>query len=206
MGTIGKEVTGQVFCIIGFMGVIIVCGIPMWRVTSFVGANIVTGQIIWDGLWMNCVMQSTGQMQCRIHESLLKLSRDLQAARALIVSAIVIGFVGITLSFIGGRCTGCLDKDSSKATMVISGGAICIVSGALCLIPICWSAARTIADFHSPGVTDSQRRELGAAIFIGWGTSALLTIGGSILCSSCPPEENKVLLSDLMLLVSEHHN
>ncbi|XP_036392447.1 claudin-like protein ZF-A89 [Megalops cyprinoides] len=190
MGRIAKEVAGQVFLFTGFLGVIIVCGIPMWRVTSYVGANIVTGQIIWDGLWMNCIMQSTGQMQCKMHESLLKLSRDLQAARALIIISIVVGFVGLLMTFIGGKCTSCLDNDSSKAKVVIFGGILSIIAGVLCLIPICWSATTTITDFQNPLINDSQRRELGSAIFIGWGTSALLIIGGSILCTSCPPEEN----------------
>ncbi|XP_035240252.1 claudin-4-like [Anguilla anguilla] len=191
MGRICKEVTGQVFCFIGFLGVIIVCGIPMWRVTTRIGANVVSGQVVWDGLWMNCVMQSTGQMQCSIHESLLKLSRDLQASRALIVTAIVVAFVGLTFTVIGAKCTSCLDKDASKAKTVILGGAICIASGATCVIPVSWSAATTIADFQSSFVSEERKRDLGAAIYIGWATSALLIIGGSILCTSCPPVDNR---------------
>merc|ERR1739838_1175578 len=94
MGRIGKEVAGQVISFIGFVGVCVSCGIPMWRVTSYIGANIVTGQIVWDGLWMNCVMQSTGQMQCKMNESVMRLTRDLQAARALVICSVIFGFIG----------------------------------------------------------------------------------------------------------------
>ncbi|XP_036375106.1 claudin-like protein ZF-A89 [Megalops cyprinoides] len=191
MGRIAKETAGQVICFIGLIGVCIVCGIPMWRVTSYIGANIVTGQIVWDGLWMNCVMQSTGQMQCSIHQSLLRLSRDLQAARALIVSSIVVAFLGVMLTFVGAKCTSCLKQDGSKAKVVILGGVICIVAGVICLIPICWSAATTISDFINPLLTETQKRELGAAIYIGWATSGLLIIGGAVLCTSCPPQDYK---------------
>lgn len=189
MGRICKEVTGQVFCFIGFLGVIIICGIPMWRVTTRIGANIVSGQIVWDGLWMNCVMQSTGQMQCNIHQFLLRLARDLQGARALVVSAVVIAVVGIALTFVGSKCTSCLSNASSRAKVVILGGVICIVAGVICLIPVCWSAAFTITDFQNPVTIDTQKRELGACIYIGWASSGLLIIGGAILCSSCPPND-----------------
>ncbi|KAM6932419.1 claudin f [Lycodopsis pacificus] len=189
MGRIGKEVAGQIISFIGFIGVAVTTGIPMWRVTSFIGANIVTGQVIWDGLWMNCVMQSTGQMQCKLNESLMTLTRDLQAARALVIISLIFGFIGILLTFVGAKCTGCLDKDSSKAKVVIIGGCLIIVSAVLVLIPVCWSAAITITDFQNPLTIGSQRRELGASIYIGWAAAALLLIGGITLTTSCPPQK-----------------
>ncbi|XP_076592020.1 uncharacterized protein LOC143323807 isoform X1 [Chaetodon auriga] len=189
MGRIGKEVAGQVISFIGLVGAAVTCGIPMWRVTSYVGANIVTGQIVWDGLWMNCVMQSTGQMQCKLNESVMKLSRDLQAARALVIISLVFGFIGFIITFIGAKCTGCLRKDSSKAKVVIIGGCLIIASAVLILIPVCWSATITITDFQNPLTIETQRREIGASIYIGWASAAILLIGGIILTTSCPPQK-----------------
>ncbi|XP_071353207.1 claudin f [Trachinotus anak] len=189
MGRIGKEVAGQVISFIGLVGVAVTCGIPMWRVTSFIGANIVTGQIVWDGLWMNCVMQSTGQMQCRLNESVLKLSPDLQAARALVIISLVFGFIGFMITCIGAKCTSCLKKDSSMAKVVIIGGCLIILAAVLVLIPVCWSAALTITDFQSPLTIETQKRELGASIYIGWASAAILLIGGIILTTSCPPQK-----------------
>nr|XP_046245838.1 claudin-like protein ZF-A89 [Scatophagus argus] len=189
MGRIGKEVAGQVISFIGFVGVAVTCGVPMWRVTSFIGANIVTGQIVWDGLWMNCVMQSTGQMQCRLNESVMRLSPDLQAARALVIISLIFGFIGFIVTFIGAKCTGCLKKDSSKAKVVIIGGCLIILSAVLILIPVCWSATVTITDFQNPLTIETQRREIGASIYIGWASTAFLLIGGIILTTSCPPQK-----------------
>ncbi|XP_052433137.1 uncharacterized protein LOC127973111 isoform X2 [Carassius gibelio] len=188
MGRIAKEVSGQVLCFIGFIGICVCCGIPMWRVTSYIGANIVTGQIVWDGLWMNCVVQSTGQMQCKVQDSIMRLTQDLQAARALTVIAIVIGFVGMLLTFVGGRCTSCLKKESSMAKVVILGGILCIIAGAVCLIPVCWSSAYTISDFQSVLTIETQKRELGASIYIGWGILGLSLaiigfLGAIIICA-----------------------
>ena len=189
MGRIGKEVSGQVLSFIGFVGVCVTCGIPMWRVTTYIGANIVTGQIIWDGLWMNCVMQSTGQMQCKMNESVMRLTQDLQSARALVIISILFCFIGLAVTFIGAKCTSCLDKDSSKAKVMILGGILLIIGGVLVLIPVCWSASTTITDFSNPLTIETQRRELGASIYIGWGSAALLFFGGIILCTSCPPQQ-----------------
>ncbi|XP_059389615.1 claudin f [Carassius carassius] len=190
MGRIAKEVSGQILCFIGFVGICVCCGIPMWRVTTYIGANIVTGQIVWDGLWMNCVMQSTGQMQCKIQDSIMRLTQDLQAARALIVIAIVISFIGMLLTFVGGQCSSCLKKESSMAKVLVLGGILCIVAGVICLIPVCWSSAYTISDFQSVLTIETQKRELGASIYIGWAASGSLLFGGIILCTSCPPSED----------------
>ncbi|CAG12743.1 unnamed protein product, partial [Tetraodon nigroviridis] len=182
MVSLGRQMLGFVLAVIGFLGSIIVCALPMWKVTAFIGANIVTAQVIWEGLWMNCVMQSTGQMQCKIYDSLLALPEDLQAARALLVIAIIVGVAGIILGIAGGKCTNFVDDENSKAKVAIAAGIVFICAGVLVLIPVCWSANTIIRDFYNPILTNAQRRELGAALYIGWGTAALLILGGALLC------------------------
>ncbi|MBN3308297.1 CLD4 protein, partial [Amia calva] len=191
MASQGMQMMGIVLCIVGWIGVIIVCALPMWKVTAFIGSNIVTAQIIWEGIWMNCVVQSTGQMQCKVYDSMLALSSDLQAARALVVIAIVVGIFGVLLAMIGGKCTNFVGDSSAKAKICITAGAVFITTGILCLIPVSWSANTIIRNFYNPLLTDYQRRELGASLYIGWGASLLLILGGGLLCSSCPPREEK---------------
>ncbi|XP_010221160.1 PREDICTED: uncharacterized protein LOC104575481 [Tinamus guttatus] len=168
------------------------CGaLPRGRVTAFVGHNIVVAQIIWEGLWMNCVVQSTGQMQCRVYESMLALPQDLQAARALVVIAIVLAVLGTLLAITGGKCTNCVEDDTAKARVMIVSGIIFVIAGIMILIPISWSANSIIRDFYDPLVTESQKRELGSSLYVGWAASALLLIGGLILCCSCPRHGEK---------------
>lgn len=190
MVSLGRQMLGFVLAIIGFLGSIIVCALPMWKVTAFIGANIVTAQVIWEGLWMNCVMQSTGQMQCKIYDSLLALPEDLQAARALVVIAIIVAVFGIILGISGGKCTNFVEDSTSKAKVAIASGIVFILAGVLVLIPVCWSANTIIRDFYNPLLTSAQRRELGASLYMGWGTAALLILGGGLLCSSCPPKDS----------------
>ncbi|XP_072524810.1 claudin-4-like [Salminus brasiliensis] len=187
-----RQMLGFGLAIIGFLGAIIICALPMWKVTAFIGANIVTAQIIWEGLWMNCVIQSTGQMQCKVYDSMLALPQDLQAARALIIICIVVAVFGIILGICGGKCTNFVENEDSKTKVAIASGITFIIAGVLCLIPVCWSANTIIQDFYNPVLTTAQKRELGASLYIGWGAAALLILGGGLLCSSCPPQEEKV--------------
>ncbi|XP_071362620.1 claudin-like protein ZF-A89 [Trachinotus anak] len=185
MASAGLQIFGIFLASIGFLGDIIICALPMWKVSAFIGNNIVTAQVFWEGLWMNCVKQSTGQMQCKVYDSMLALPRDLQAARALIVISILMAFMGILLAVAGGKCTNCIEDEVAKSKVAVVAGVFFIVAGILCLIPVSWSANEVIRSFYNPVVIDAQRRELGASLFIGWGSAGLLLIGGALLCCQC---------------------
>ncbi|MBN3283063.1 CLDY protein, partial [Polyodon spathula] len=191
MASVGLQVLGIALAVIGCIGTIIICALPMWKVTAFIGSNIVTSQIFWEGLWMTCVVQSTGQMQCDPYDSLLALPRDLQAGQIMVVIAILVAIVGLTMSIAAGKCTNCLEGESLKARLCIISGIILIIAGILTLVPVCWSANTIIRDFYNPLLNDAQRRELGASLYIGWGAAGLLILGGGLLCCSCPPRDGR---------------
>lgn len=190
MVSAGFQMLGTALCIIGWIGVIVVCALPQWKVTAFIGQNIVTAQTTWEGIWMTCVVQSTGQMQCKVYDSMLALSTDLQAARALTIVSILAGLFGLLLAIAGGKCTNCVEDEVTKAKVGMAAGAIFIIAGLLCLIPVSWTANTIIRNFYNPLLAGSQKMELGAALFIGWGASALLILGGALLCANCPPKDN----------------
>ncbi|CAJ1063772.1 claudin-4-like [Xyrichtys novacula] len=189
MVSAGLQMLGAALAVIGWIGAIIVCAIPMWKVTAFIGSNIVTSQTSWEGIWMNCVVQSTGQMQCKVYDSMLALSSDLQAARALTIIAIIVGILAILLAVAGGQCTNCVEDPSSKTKVGIAAGVMFIAAGVLVLIPVCWTAHTIIRDFYNPLLVSAQKRELGAALYIGWGAGALMVIGGAMLCCNCPKKD-----------------
>nr|XP_014039034.1 unnamed protein product [Salmo salar] len=191
MVSAGLQMMGTALGVIGWIGTIIVCAMPMWRVSAFIDSNIITSQVIWDGIWMSCVVQSTGQMQCKIYDSMLALPQDLQVARAMIVIAILSGIIAILLAVAGGKCTNCMEDEASKAKMGVTSGVVFIIAGVLCLIPVCWTAHSIIQDFYNPHLISAKKRELGGALYVGWGAAALLLIGGGLLCFNCP-EKDKV--------------
>lgn len=185
MASMGMQMLASILCLVGWAGVIISCILPMWRVTAFVGSTIVTSQTIWEGIWMTCVIQSTGQIQCKPYESLLALTADLQAARALTVLAITVGSMGLIMAFVGGKCTRFLDDEGAgvKGKVAVAAGAVLIATGVLCLIPTSWTAGAVVRRFYSASI-DAQRREMGACLYIGWGASILLILGGGLFISS----------------------
>ncbi|XP_034086419.1 claudin-4-like [Gymnodraco acuticeps] len=189
MVSAGVQMLGTALCIIGWIGCIVVCALPQWKVTAFIGQNIVTAQTTWEGIWMTCVVQSTGQMQCKVYDSMLALSSDLQAARALMILAIVVGVFGLLLAIAGGKCTNCVEDESTKTKIGVASGVMFIITGVMCLIPVCWTANTIIQNFYDPLAMSSQKREMGAALFIGWGSAGLLIVGGALLCANCPPKD-----------------
>ncbi|KAL2095390.1 hypothetical protein ACEWY4_010109 [Coilia grayii] len=189
--SMGLEIGGISLGLIGWIIAIVTCALPMWKVTAFVGANIITAQTIWEGLWMNCVVQSTGQMQCKVYDSMLALSSDMQAARAMTIIAIILGVLGVLIAIMGAKCTNCIEDEASKAKTMIFAGVMFIIAGILVLIPVSWTADQTIKDFYNPLVPATTRRELGASLYIGWASAALLIFGGIMLCSTCPPREKR---------------
>ncbi|XP_061755181.1 claudin-4-like [Nerophis ophidion] len=191
MASQGLQMLAVLLAFMGWLGAIITCALPMWRVTAFVGANIVTAQVIWEGLWMTCVVQSTGQMQCKVYDSMLALPQDLQAARAMVVVSVMVGVLGVLVAAAGGKCTNCVEDETAKAKACIVAGVMFVIGALLVMIPVSWSAHTVIRDFYNPLVTAAQRRELGAALYIGWGSAAMLLLGGGILCNNCPPSDRR---------------
>uniref|UniRef100_A0A3B4UZ99 Claudin n=1 Tax=Seriola dumerili TaxID=41447 RepID=A0A3B4UZ99_SERDU len=167
-GNMRNQLVGMCLAIIGFLGTILICGLPMWKMTAFVGANIITSQVFWEGLWMNCVIQSTGHSQCKAYDSILALPQNLQASRALICASIAASVVAIGLTVVGVRCTNFFRDDLlTKANTGLAGGVVFIIAGLLCLIPVSWSAYSIITGFYNPLPTSERRGELGASIYVG---------------------------------------
>ncbi|KAF3840986.1 hypothetical protein F7725_006848 [Dissostichus mawsoni] len=125
MASQALQIMGVLLAFIGWLGTIITCAMPMWRVTAFVGANIVTAQVIWEGLWMTCVVQSTGQMQCKVPAG----------SRAMVVIAVIVGVFGVLMAVVGGKCTNCMEDEVAKAKACIVSGVIFIIAAFLIMIP-----------------------------------------------------------------------
>ncbi|KAG6928452.1 claudin 5 [Chelydra serpentina] len=185
MTSAAREILGLGLCILGWVGVILACALPMWQVSAFADGHIVVAQTTWEGLWMNCVVQSTGQMQCKVYDSILALEAEVQAGRALTVLVALLGLVALMVTVVGAQCTTCVRPGKPKSWIVLAGGVLYILCGVLVLIPVCWFANIVISGFYDPNVPKSRKKEMGAALYIGWAATALLLLGGSLICCSC---------------------
>ena len=176
-----QQLLALVVALIGFLGTVLTCALPIWKVTAYVSGNIVTAQVLWEGLWVNCLLHSTGHRQCKAYDSLLAVPEDLQAARAPMCISIAVGVAAIFLSMLGARCTNSYRNENiTKALMVPLVGIVFMAAGVLCIATVSWSAHVTITGFYNPLATEGRRGELGAAICVGW-VSGFLFLGGGML-------------------------
>lgn len=145
-------------------------------------------QSIQEGLWMNCVVQSTGQQQCKTYDSLLVLASDLQAARAMTIISILCSCLSLLMVFCGADFTTCVQNEDAKPKISLVAGIGLLLAGLLAIIPVSWSAHIIVRDFNNPLVAASQKREIGACIFVGWGAGVLLLLAGGLLCCFSRPK------------------
>ncbi|KAM3597704.1 uncharacterized protein V6R79_008295 [Siganus canaliculatus] len=182
MGSAGVQMVCVALGVLGLIGVVVCCAVPRWKVSSFTGANIVTAQRNQEGLWMTCVVQSTGQQQCKTYDSLLVLSSDLQAARAMTIISCMLATISVLIIFCGADFTTCVQNEDAKPKISLVAGIGLILAGLLVIIPVSWSAHIVVRNFNSIMVANSQKMELGASIFVGWGAGVLLILAGGLLC------------------------
>lgn len=175
------ELAALILTALGLIGVSASTGMPMWKVTAFIGENIIVMETRYEGLWMNCYRQANIRMQCKVYDSLLYLPPELQAARGLMCCSVALAAIGLLVAITGMKCTACIqDNDRAKRMVLIAAGCVIILACLCALIPVSWTGNVIIRDFYNPLLIDAQRRELGEALYIGWVSSALLFAGGCI--------------------------
>ncbi|XP_042651058.1 claudin-19 isoform X1 [Tyto alba] len=193
MGGGARELAGYLAALGGWVAALAAAALPQWRQSSYAGDAIITAVGLHEGLWMSCAAQSTGQVQCRLHDSLLSLDVHIQTSRALMVISLLLGFFGIIVSVVGMKCTKVGEEDPvTKSRIAVAGGVLFVLSGLCTLAAVSLYATQvTYEFFRESTVPINARYEFGSALFIGWGAASLTVLGGSLLCCSCPAKEQR---------------
>ncbi|XP_029030261.1 claudin-4-like [Betta splendens] len=172
-----RQIAGLSLAVVGFLGTAVICALPIWCVTKTI-SGIVGPRMLWEGLWMHCFGLSGHKTQCRLYSG--NAPRVLQAARALVVVAILFGFSAIVLVIVGGTRTSCIRTEKRKCQVHCVAGVLFIIAGLLVLIPVCWTANDIVRPQQH---AYDQVHGLGAALYVGWGAAGLLVLGGGLLCT-----------------------
>ncbi|KAM4590581.1 claudin-8-like [Fundulus diaphanus] len=186
-----SEVAAMCIGLIGLIGASATTGLPMWKVTAFIGENIVVMETRWEGLWMNCYRQANIRMQCKVYDSLLFLPPDLQAARGLMCCSVALSGLGLLVAVAGMKCISFFkDNRWAKTIILMVAGAMQFMACICVFIPVSWTGHVIIQDFYNPLLIDAQRRELGEALYIGWVTGAVLFASALLfICRRIPSEK-----------------
>ncbi|XP_013856499.1 putative claudin-24 [Austrofundulus limnaeus] len=160
--------------------------LPQWLTMS---TSLLPVESFDQGLWETCVVQDGGDTECRSYDTLLGLSNHLKLARIFMCTSLAVGVLGILVATPGlslinscGRYGG----SQTKRALTITGGVLGMVSGVLCLIPICYTAHLAVTHFFDETVPDAVPRwEFGDALFCGWAAGFLLIVAGLVMVTSC---------------------
>ncbi|XP_051540833.1 claudin-7-B-like [Myxocyprinus asiaticus] len=187
MANKGMQLLGFALSILGLIGLIVGTILPQWKMSAYVGDNIITAIAMYQGLWMSCASQSTGQIQCKVYDSILQLDGALQATRALMIVSIIATVMGLGVASMGMKCTNCGGDDKVKKSRIAMTGGIILIVGALSSIVACgWFTNQIVRDFYNPFTPVNTKYEFGAAIFIAWAGAFLDIMGGVMLAATCP--------------------
>ncbi|KAM7397618.1 hypothetical protein PAMA_005771 [Pampus argenteus] len=186
MASAALEMMGFFLGLLGMLGTLVATALPYWRISAHIGSNIVTAVATARGLWMECVYQSTGAFQCETYNSMLALSSDLQASRALMVISVVLSILAIAMSTLGMQCTLCLEgTGAAKSRVAGAGGGLFLTAGFLALIPVSWTTHEVVQTFYGPNIPASMKSELGDCLYVGLASALVSMLGGGMLCVSC---------------------
>ncbi|XP_032940452.1 claudin-17 [Catharus ustulatus] len=177
------QLTGLILGGVGMVGTLAATAMPQWRVSAYVDSNIVVFETIWEGLWMDCISQLGIRLQCKFYDSLLALPPPLEAFRALMCLAVGLAILSFLLAIVGVKYSQ-PSKEGPQAVsiFILAAGAAFLLTGTLVLVPVSWTGGSIVRDFYDPQVPVPLKRELGAALFVGWASSALQLAAGAMYC------------------------
>ncbi|KAM9439600.1 claudin-4-like [Clarias gariepinus] len=178
----GIQYVGIITAFLGWLGVVVACSLPHWKVTPYITVSSESRRVIWEGIWKICEVLNTGNIHCVPYYEEQGPSTDLLVIRALILVSISAGIIGIMMFILGGKCTKCIENSRVKPIASILAGVSFIISGVLGASSVSWTAYGIIKDFHDPLLMNEPRRELGASLYIGWIAAGFLLVGGVLVC------------------------
>ncbi|XP_029381294.1 claudin 15-like a [Echeneis naucrates] len=178
------EATGFIMCLISWLITGAALANDSWKIST-VSGSVIISQRQFENLWHACAENSAGIAECRDFESLLALPDYVQACRALMIVALLLGLGAIIVSLLGLKCIKIGSAtEESKGKIAFTGGIVSVLGG-LCTLTACsWYASRVVEEFYDP-FSGGVKFELGTGLFLGWGGASLAVLGGGLLCTAC---------------------
>ncbi|KAM3866332.1 claudin 15-like a [Diretmus argenteus] len=178
------EVTGFLLCVASWLITGASLGNDYWKVSTVSGSVIISHRQ-YENLWHSCAENSAGIAECRDFESLLALPAHVQACRALMIVALLLGLACMIVALLGLKCIKIgSSTEQSKAKIAVTGGVLAVLSGLCTMVAVSWYATRVVEDFNNP-FFGGVKFELGVGLFMGWGGASLAMLGGALLCCAC---------------------
>ncbi|XP_048845608.1 claudin-15-like [Brienomyrus brachyistius] len=180
----GLEVTGFMLGAASWLLTGVALANDYWKVSTYSGSVIVSNRQ-YENLWHSCAEDSSGVSNCRDFQSMLSLPGYLQACRALMIIALVLGLISVFISMMGLKCIKIgTASDQTKSKVASTGGVMFILSGLSSITAASWYASRVVQEFYNP-LYGGIKFELGVGLYMAWAGACLAILGGAFLCCSC---------------------
>nr|XP_056716793.1 putative claudin-25 [Euleptes europaea] len=185
------QLGGIFLAFFGWVSSCVTTMVPFWKKLNL-DLNVLEE---WNmGLWLACVIQEEGPLECKAYDSLLDLPLVFGLARILMIAANGLGFLAFFLSLWGLNCLKTRNKNTElKQKLGVAGGILFCLSGVITLVPVSWVAYNTVQEFWDETVPEIVPRwEFGDALFLGWFAGFFLIVGGLLfICSTGVPETHE---------------
>lgn len=172
------EIGCFVVCVAGWILVCSTMPTEIWT-WSEVDSIVLTTSNYFSNLWKDCISDSTGVSDCKGIPSMLALNWDIHMCRALIIISIILSFFGSVLVLVGMKCTKLGGTEIVNARVTFAGGMNYLIGGMCSMVAFSYYGNKIRAEFQDP-LFRAQKFEIGVGVFIGWGGSTLLVVGGLI--------------------------
>ncbi|MCI4378025.1 hypothetical protein PGIGA_G00211100 [Pangasianodon gigas] len=172
------EIGCFVTCVIGWMLVCSTMPMEYWTYSE-VASTVLTTNYFHSNLWKDCTTDSTGMIDCKAFPTLLALQPYIHLCRALVIVSILLGIFGAILALVGMKCTKLGGSEIAKARVTFAAGMNYLTSGLCSIFAYSVYGHKVVSEFLDPNY-QTQKFELGTALYIGWSGSVLLITGGLI--------------------------
>ncbi|MGH0153673.1 UNVERIFIED_CONTAM: hypothetical protein FKN15_025517 [Acipenser sinensis] len=178
------QLTGFMISCFGWIGIIVATATNEWVLTCKYGVSTCKkmDELGARGLWADCVI-STALYHCKSLNQILTLPAYIQASRALMITASILGLPAILLVMMSLPCINLGNEPQSiKHKRSVLGGVLVLLVAFGGIISTVW--------FPIGVHRDSGLMTFGYSLYTGWVGSVLCLFGGSVVscCSGNSPQ------------------
>ncbi|GCC44143.1 hypothetical protein chiPu_0028203 [Chiloscyllium punctatum] len=183
--------------LLGLVGTIVSCALPLWLLSLPPGpANSTLGgpsRQVWEGLWVCCWERPPeAGSRCEAYPSPWSLPLAVQAARALTLIAAALGLLGALAGAASALvCAPLLRDPVHQGDAGVCGGFLALAAGTLELLAVGWVVHSARRDRGDPLVALDAQREAGPASHLALAAGAALALGGILLCLAWPKQSDR---------------
>ncbi|KAJ0063757.1 hypothetical protein NL108_006703 [Boleophthalmus pectinirostris] len=179
------ELGALALAFLGWICAILTRCLALWNVSGTVDNTTASLPAYWDGVWLqwdHWDLAHDGSLHCSFYQTLMSLSGNFRTWRSLITAGIVAGGFAVVISAVGAVWF------PHRNQIKVFSGAVFVLSGILLLVPTAWTCHHTSQSLE--GATH-LRRDWGPALYLGWISFVLMTVGGVFLTTRCPTTQSQ---------------